>query len=134
MATNGCSKDHAPDCPRPLIIEIGSSLIEAVAKTRDARGTLAVAQLSDLTRNLGGRNCKASFAHIRVWPERADPTSTQCTGNFSQRPRAVSMTWWLSTPVQYHLFDEIEGTKTCNQDALTLTWHAIEMNSDCVQN
>ena len=29
--------------------------------------------------------------------------------NFTKTPRAVSMSWWLSTPVQYRLFDEIDG-------------------------
>ena len=111
-----------------------TSLVASFVNTREARGSLAVAQLSDLSRSLTTPACKVSFAHIRVWPERVDPKSDRCAGNFSKKPRAVSMSWWLSTPVQYRLFAEIEGPNTCNADAINAVWQALPMKSDCVEN
>jgi predicted acylesterase/phospholipase RssA len=108
-----------------------TSLFAAVSNTRDARGSLAVAQLNDLSRSLATSACKVSFAHIRVWPERINPQSDQCFGNFTKKPRAISMSWWLSTPIQYRLFDEIDGAQTCNLKGLDDLWKALPMNSDC---
>ena len=53
-----------------------TSLFAAINNTRDARGSLAVAQLNDLA-SLATSACKVSFAHIRVWPERINPQSDQ---------------------------------------------------------
>jgi predicted acylesterase/phospholipase RssA len=110
-----------------------TSLLAAIGNTRDARGSLAVQQLGDLARNLATPACKVWFAHIRVWPERIKPHSPDCTAkNFTKTPRAISMSWWLSTPVQYRLFDEIEGNETCNLNDLGDIWKALPMKSDCV--
>ena len=68
-----------------------------------------------------------SFAHIRVWPERVDPKSDRCAGNFSKKPRGFNELV-ASTPVQYRLFEEIEGPNTCNADALKDVWQALPMN------
>src|SRR5262249_19331330 len=66
-----------------------ASLIAAVANTRNARGSLAVAQLEDLSRSLSVPNCGLSFAHIRVWPERIDRNNKACDArNLSKNPRA----------------------------------------------
>lgn len=108
-----------------------TSLFAAISNTRDARGSLAVAQLNDLSRSLATSACKVSFAHIRVWPERINPQSDQCVGNFTKKPRAISMSWWLSTPIQYRLFDEIDGAQTCNLKGLDDLWKALPMKSDC---
>lgn len=109
-----------------------TSIIAAVANTRNARGSLAVEQLDNLARSLSIPSCKPSFAHIRVWPERIEPSNKACdTKNFSKKPRAVSLSWWLSTPVQYRLFEEIEGSQTCNKAALRDIWEAIPIKSNC---
>jgi predicted acylesterase/phospholipase RssA len=108
-----------------------TSLIAAISNTRDARGSLAVAQLEDLSRSLATSDCQVSFAHIRVWPERINPQSDQCLGNFTKKPRPISMSWWLSTPIQYRLFDEIDGAQTCNLKDLDNLWTALPMKSDC---
>jgi len=108
-----------------------TSVLSAISHTREARGSLAVAQLNDLSRSLATSACKVSFAHIRVWPERINPQSDQCLGNFTKKPRAISMSWWLSTPIQYRLFDEIDGAQTCNLKGLDDLWKALPMNSDC---
>ena len=62
-----------------------TSLVASIVHTREARGSLAVAQLSDLSRSLTTPACRVSFAHIRVWPERVDPRVTECAGNFSKK-------------------------------------------------
>jgi predicted acylesterase/phospholipase RssA len=108
------------------------SLFAAVSNTRDARGSLAVAQLGDLSRSLTPSACKVGFVHVRVWPERDPPQSNDCKpANFTKTPRAVSMSWWLSTPVQYRLFDEIDGAEICNAARLEAVWQALPMMSDC---
>jgi hypothetical protein len=110
-----------------------TSILAAVANTRNARGSLAVAQLEDLSRSLSIPSCELSFAHIRVWPERIDPKNSACdAGNFSKKPRAVSLSWWLSTPVQFRLFEEIEGAEACNASVFKKIWKAIPMKSDCL--
>ena len=112
-----------------------TSLVAAVSNTRDARGSLAVKQLDDLSRSLATAACKVGFVHIRVWPERLNPRSDDCTAkNFTKTPRAISMSWWLSTPIQYRLFDEIDGAQTCNLNDLDDLWKALPMKSDCVGN
>jgi len=71
--------------------------ITSFANTRTARGVLAVAQMrSALQRALPGRG---HVAHVRVWPQRAGDTG---------RSRAVSMSWWLSIPIQRHLHQQTE--------------------------
>lgn len=111
-----------------------TSLVAAIANTRDARGSLAVEQLRNLSLSLTLPKCKVSFAHIRVWPERVDPYNNNCTTeNFSKTPRAVSLSWWLSTPIQFRLFEEIEGPETCNKSALEDVWKAIPMKSGCLE-
>jgi predicted acylesterase/phospholipase RssA len=109
-----------------------TSILAAVANTRNARGSLAVAQLEDLSRSLSIPSCQLSFARIRVWPERIDPNDACEARNFSKKPRAVPLSWWLSTPVQYRLFEEIEGTEACNAEVLKKIWKAIPMKSDCL--
>jgi predicted acylesterase/phospholipase RssA len=111
-----------------------TSIVAAVANTRNARGSLAVSQLENLSRSLSIPSCKLSFAHVRVWPERIDPKNNACdVGNFNKSPRAVSLSWWLSTPIQFRLFEEIEGAETCNAKVLEKIWKAIPMKSDCLE-
>jgi hypothetical protein len=110
-----------------------TSIVAAVANTRNARGSLAVAQLKDLSRSLSVPGCKLSFAQIRVWPERIDPNKACDAGNFTEKPRAVSLSWWLSTPFQFRLFEEIEGPDSCNAEALKNAWKAIPMKSGCFE-
>jgi hypothetical protein len=61
--------------------------VTTVANTRTAHGTLGVDQLrSSLREALPG--CDVRMIHVRVWPQ---PEET------SNRSRAVSMSWWLSS-------------------------------------
>ena len=108
-----------------------SGIVYAVANTRDARGMLAVDQLKTLSRQIANPQCIVPLVRIRVWPERIDPKSDRCMGNFTETPRAVSMSWWLSSPLQLRLIEEIEGPRTCNAGALKEMWEAISMKSNC---
>jgi hypothetical protein len=110
-----------------------SGIVYAVVNTRDARGMLAVDQLKTLSRGITKPQCKVPLVRIRVWPERIDPKSDKCEGNFSETPRAVSMSWWLSSPLQLRLIEEIEGPQTCNAGELKDTWDAISMKSNCLK-
>jgi predicted acylesterase/phospholipase RssA len=110
-----------------------TSILAAVSNTRNARGSLAVAQLENLSHGLSIPSCNLSFARIRVWPERINPSDTCESRNFSKNPRAVSLSWWLSTPLQYRLFEEIEGAEACNAEVLKKIWKAIPLKSDCLE-
>jgi hypothetical protein len=97
--------------------------ITTFANTRTARGTLAVAQLrAALFRALPG--CKERVVHVRVWPQSAET---------AKRSRAVSMSWWLSTPIQRHLHQQTEDTKNENDNGvpLELAWTALKATSAC---
>ena len=97
--------------------------ITTFANTRTARGVLAVAQLrAALFRALP--HCAERVVHVRVWPQSAET---------SKRSRAVSMSWWLSTPVQRHLHQQTEDTKNENDNGepLSLAWKALKANSTC---
>jgi hypothetical protein len=97
--------------------------ITAFANTRAARGTHAVAQLrTALFNRMPG--CPAHVAHVRVWPQAQET---------SRRSRAVSMSWWLSTPIQRHLHQQTEGTRNQNDndETLQMVWRALRETSAC---
>jgi hypothetical protein len=97
--------------------------ITTFANTRTARGTHAVAQLRTA---LFSRmpDCPAHVAHVRVWPQEREK---------SQRARAVSMSWWLSAPVQRHLHQQTEDSKNENDngETLKLVWEVLTKTSKC---
>jgi hypothetical protein len=99
--------------------------ITTFANTRTARGVLAVAQLrAALFRALP--RCPERVVHVRVWPQN-DETS--------KRSKAVSMSWWLSMPVQRHLHQQTEDGKNDNDNGepLKLVWKALKADSTCVK-
>jgi hypothetical protein len=93
--------------------------------TRTARGTHAVAQLRTALFTRMPR-CPAHVAHVRVWPQSQEK---------SKRSRAVSMSWWLSTPIQRHLHQQTEDTKNENDNRATLdlAWTMLDAKSECAQ-
>jgi hypothetical protein len=100
--------------------------LEAVSATRTARGRLAVAQLeAQLETAMPG--CGANTAHIRVWPQFETPRG----GKKVSRP--VSMSWWLSRPIQVHLHQQVEESKNQNQNQgdTESAWRALGMTSRC---
>jgi hypothetical protein len=111
-----------------------TGLIASVARTRNARATLSVVQLRDFLFTSIPKTCEASFAHIRVWPQRENVNGKCEASNLSKKPLSISLSWWLSTPRQYRLFEEIEDKNTCNQKDLETVWKALSMNSGCAKN
>lgn len=104
-----------------------ASVLEALLRTRDARGSVSLNHLQTLvTRD--GDGCKSSFAHVRVWPIR--PKNDTCFKEENVKAPALSMSWWLSTPVQLRLVAEIDR-RSCNADALTDIWAAMKSNATC---
>ncbi len=104
--------------------EITAPLV-TFANTRTARGTHAVSQLRTALFTRMPR-CPAQVAHVRVWPQSQEK---------SKRSRAVSMSWWLSTPIQRHLHQQTEEFKNENDNAATLAlaWMMLQANSECAQ-
>jgi hypothetical protein len=74
--------------------------IKTVINARTAHGLLSVAELDSALRDaLAAQSCEG-FIQVRVWPE---PEA-----NGSRTSKAVSMSWWLSAPVQQHLHNQTE--------------------------
>ncbi len=108
--------------------------LEAVSNTRTARGRLAVAQLeAQLETAMPG--CGANTAHIRVWPQFEAPLETPLGGGLKKVSRPVSMSWWLSRPIQVHLHQQVEESKSGNQNQndTELVWRALGMTSRCAE-
>lgn len=72
--------------------------LKAFANTRNARGTLAVDDAEIALDRVGLQGCNLSW--IRVWSEPKSKNSNQ--------PRELSMSWWLSKPVQIYLHEQTE--------------------------
>jgi hypothetical protein len=64
------------------------------------------------------------MTHVRVWPQLDEE---------EKRSRAVSMSWWLSTPVQRHLHQQTEGDTNRNENSerLRVVWEAMNATSSC---
>jgi hypothetical protein len=77
--------------------------IKTVVNTRTAHGLLGVAELDSALRDaFAPRSCDG-FIQVRVWPEQeADGSGTS---------KAVSMSWWLSAPIQQHLHNQTEPVR-----------------------
>jgi hypothetical protein len=97
----------------------------AVINTRSAHGVLG---MDELRIALGGAmpKCDLHVVKVRVWPQ---PLAE------SNGARAVSMSWWLSSPVQRHLHQQTEGKTNQNQneDRLQAVWNAMKMTSSCAK-
>jgi hypothetical protein len=94
-----------------------------VANTRTAHGILGVDELSIALRE-AIPGCQPYMIPVRVWPQ---PLET------SDGPRAVSMSWWLSTLVQRHLHQQTELGKNHNQNGPRLQeiWNVMKAPSSC---
>src|SRR5262249_4933446 len=109
--------------------------LQAIGSARDGRGRLAVQQLESV---LGAiTKCEEDTAHIRVWPQYIESAG----GDAKKVSRPVSLSWWLSTPLQVHLHQQLENTKknlettkmdNPNRDPIEKTWRALEATSACI--
>lgn len=93
-------------------IEVGemgrdvTTTVTTFVHTRDARGILGMSQLRAQMREAIPK-CDDRVVHIRVWPQQLADRSGS---------RAVSMSWWLSTPVQRYLHQQTEPAKRADRD------------------
>jgi hypothetical protein len=90
---------------------------------RTAHGTLGVDQMRSSLRAMLP-NCQMRMIQVRVWPQQLGTASGS---------RAVSMSWWLSSPVQRHLHQQTEGTKNGNENGprLAAVWSTMKTTSAC---
>jgi hypothetical protein len=108
-----------------LLTDLASPLATFL-NTWDARGLLAVEQLRALLyQRLPA--CPTHVSHIRVWAQNRDDKETE--------PRAVSMSWWLSAPLQIRLHQQTEPDKNqtdkSNLARLDRVWVALRATSQC---
>jgi len=97
--------------------------VTTVANTRSAHGILDVDELRSSLRE-AMPECDVRMIHVRVWPQLQE---------MSNRSRAVSMSWWLSTPIQRHLHQQTEDTKNGNENGprLRTVWEVMKTTSRC---
>jgi hypothetical protein len=117
------------EVPDTVFLTDVSIPIQAIENTRTGRGRLAVQQLNAVLDMLTDSSCGADTAHIRVWPQ-----YVQSGDSKEKKSLPVSMSWWLSTPVQIHLHQQTEGTKNqnMNQGEIENTWRALAGTSACL--
>lgn len=74
--------------------------VRTVINARTAHGLLAVAELDAALRDAFAPGPCEGVIQVRVWPQ----PETEKSG----RSKALSMSWWLSAPVQEHLHQQTE--------------------------
>jgi hypothetical protein len=123
------------DVPDAVLLTDVSIPIQAIASARDGRGRLAVQELQEtLTK------CSEDTAHIRVWPQYFEEGIGD---KKKKRSLPVSLSWWLSTPIQLHLHQQLEPSKlrqqiegaepeNPNRKDIDKTWRAFQATSACV--
>jgi hypothetical protein len=97
--------------------------VTTIANTRTAHGILGIDELRSALRG-AIPGCGVHMIQVRVWPQ------ARGTSNGS---RAVSMSWWLSSPVQRHLHQQTEGNTNANQNGrrLQAVWNVMKATSSC---
>jgi hypothetical protein len=107
-----------------------TSALSAVATTRDARASLGLVHLTALV-DRQNASCSASLVHIRVWPFEPRQGRPQCQeGVGEERSAVISMSWWLSKPVQLRLVAELDQLR-CNAPRFDQIWTALSAKGGC---
>jgi hypothetical protein len=116
------------DAPDGAFLSDFAVPIEAILSARTGHGRLAMGQVEAVLDHLAEAACGAQTAHVRVWPQFAATNSDRKTS------RPVSMSWWLSTPIQIHLHQQTELRRTVNrnEDELGKIWTALDKPAGCV--
>lgn len=116
-----------PDTEDHAFLTEATGPLGAIGAVRSGRGRLAVAQTEQWLNARFGAGCKVSLAHIKVWPETRDGRCPAMTQSSPEKIREVSMSWWLSKPVQMNLREQLETTTDrCNNDlAVAQMWEAL---------
>ncbi|MFG1480943.1 hypothetical protein V5F53_20135 [Xanthobacter sp. V4C-4] len=115
-----------PDAAEHVWFSEATSPIGAIGTVRSGRGRLAVAEAGRWLEERFGTGCRSNLAHIKVWPEALDGTCPVGVAT-PKAIRDVSMSWWLSKPVQMNLREQLEHTgDRCNNDAaVAAVWQAL---------
>jgi len=94
------------------------SPITTVVNARTAHGILGVDELRARLHEAIPQ-CRTLLIKVRVWPQYE---------NGSKKSKAVSMSWWLSKPIQRHLHQQTEAGKNKNFNAphLDAMWQLIK--------
>lgn len=105
--------------------------VGALLATRSARSTYASAALEDILRRPDGRPAD-DFAEILVYGRPRDGTvaftrrTDHCFDGPATPPqppfKAVSMSWWLSQPVQFYLDSQVLLSKNCDELNIVRGW------------
>jgi hypothetical protein len=100
-----------------------AAFISGVAATRDARASVGLVHLETLIDRQNG-GCQASLAHIRVWPI--------STGDEGEHNSVISMSWWLSKPVQRRLAFEVSPqSRNSTMGRFKAIWTALSQDGGC---
>lgn len=105
-------QDLPTDASGTNILPDITGFLSGIASTRESRASIGLVNLRTLVTRQEG--CPVSLAHIRVWP----------SANVEQSS-VISMSWWLSTPVQQRLVSEIDPVSPSNSADLKATWTAL---------
>jgi hypothetical protein len=119
---------------------------EAIMSARSGHGRLAMSQVEAVLDHLAGPACGAQTARVRVWPQfistaregnsvpEDDTSSEDKTIHEKKTSRPVSMSWWLSTPIQIHLHQQTEGTRSNNKNQTDIgnIWTALDKPPGCI--
>jgi hypothetical protein len=97
--------------------------LTTIANARTAHGLLGVDQLHSALHEVMP-HCDASMIQVRVWPQ------FESNSNISKE---VSMSWWLSSPIQRHLHQQTEGIMDGNQNQahLAAIWALMRTKTNC---
>ncbi|MEP9352404.1 hypothetical protein ABLE93_02270 [Xanthobacter sp. KR7-65] len=115
-----------PDASDHLALAELRGPLGAIGAVRGGRGRLAVAHAATwLDRRFAGR-CPVNLVQIKVWPEGEDGRCPVGTAT-PEKIRDVSMSWWLSKPVQMNLHEQLEPTadRCNNRTAVEAVWAAL---------
>ena len=98
MATQK-SKAHSRISGAEPVTDLTTPL-KTVINTRTAHGLLGVAELDAALRDAIASGSCEGLIQVRVWPQ---PENER-----SGKSKSVSMSWWLSAPVQEHLHQQTD--------------------------
>ncbi len=119
-----------PDAREHVWFPEATGPIGAIGTVRSGRGRLAVADTEQWLETRYGRRCGQNLAHIKVWPEATRDGRCPRFGADPETVREISMSWWLSKPVQMNLREQLERpsdpTARCGNDKdVMAVWTAL---------
>ncbi|MFG1281939.1 hypothetical protein [Xanthobacter autotrophicus] len=116
-----------PDAPDQAAFTEVTGPVGAIGAVRSGRGRLAVATATRWLDARFGDRCPTNLVQIKVWPEAVKDGHCPVGEATPEKIRDVSMSWWLSKPVQMNLHEQLEATADrCNNGtAVEAVWAAL---------